>query len=508
MRKHQIPLAVLFLSMYGFQKAVCADILIHGFHRSQSHAHNLAYLGAALIKHGHSVDVLTFTTGIINDVYTEIGLPILELMATSYINADVLSDFYGTSNDHVSSKLLNTDAAFCDALFQHKEYIRDTLKSYDMAVTTSRCRCCIMLLQYVGIPHVLLHVATDAGYATDIPAPLSYYPIERTTLMLTDKMTFLNRLQNTLASILVIPVKNNNIAFTKLYHKHNVIPERHLLSNLHILVKDFAIDYVHPLGPNVIPIGLLTARPANNLSTDLEEFMHSSGNEGVIVVSIGTVIKHLPKKTLDIILSTLARFPQKTVFSYRGSTPPGLGDNVKIVKWFNQNDILGHPKTRLFLTHGGASSYREAMYHGVPIVCIPLLFDQFDTAAKIKYKGVGTYVKMKSLNNENLYEAMVDVLSNEKYSYRAKQLSAIVKDVPMNATETAVFWIEHVIKHGVNHLNVYGKNLSVIEYYLVDVITVIVVTISFTANMRSDFALLLLLVIDISGEEQHLSENV
>ncbi|XP_006814526.1 UDP-glucuronosyltransferase 2C1-like, partial [Saccoglossus kowalevskii] len=210
---------------------------------------------------------------------------------------------------------------------------------------------------------------------------------------------------------------------------------------------------------------------------DLNKLMQNSGDEGVIVVALGSFITFLPSKTLDTILTTLARFPHEIIFSYSGSTPRHIGDNINIFQWFNQNDVLGelsHPKTRLFITHGGLSSYREAMYHGVPMVCMPLMIDQFDTAAKIVSNGVGTYVKMKSLNNENLYEAMVEVLSNKKYSDRANQLSAAVKDVRMNATETAVFWIEHVTKYGVSHLTVHRKHLSVIEYYLLDVIAVIV----------------------------------
>nr|XP_006812484.1 PREDICTED: 2-hydroxyacylsphingosine 1-beta-galactosyltransferase-like [Saccoglossus kowalevskii] len=87
---------------------------------------------------------------------------------------------------------------------------------------------------------------------------------------------------------------------------------------------------------------------------------------------------------------------------------------------------------------------------------------------------------MKSLNDENLYEAIVEVLSNEKYSNRANQLSAAVKDVPMNATDTAVFWIEHVVKYGSSHLTVHKKHLCVTEYYLIDVIVVIVTIMCIT----------------------------
>ena len=45
--------------------------------------------------------------------------------------------------------------------------------------------------------------------------------------------------------------------------------------------------------------------------------------------------------------------------------------NLKALKWVPQNDILGHEKTKAFVSHMGINGAAEAAYHGVPIVAAP-----------------------------------------------------------------------------------------------------------------------------------------
>ncbi len=61
---------------------------------------------------------------------------------------------------------------------------------------------------------------------------------------------------------------------------------------------------------------------------------------------------------------------------YPHSEPKHIPKNVKLLKWLPQNDLLGHVKTKLFITHSGGSSQFEALYHGVPMVMFPMFSEQ------------------------------------------------------------------------------------------------------------------------------------
>lgn len=61
-----------------------------------------------------------------------------------------------------------------------------------------------------------------------------------------------------------------------------------------------------------------------------------------------------------------------------------LAANIKLVDWAPQNDILGHPALKAFVTQAGTNSLYEAAYHGKPIVAVPLIAEQPDNAAKVQ----------------------------------------------------------------------------------------------------------------------------
>ena len=85
------------------------------------------------------------------------------------------------------------------------------------------------------------------------------------------------------------------------------------------------------------------------------------------------------------------------IIRHVGPTPEHTPDNVHIMSSLPQNDILSHSKTRLFVTHMGNNGQIEAVYHGVPMLMIPLCCDQFTNAKKAEARSYG-----KIINSEDL----------------------------------------------------------------------------------------------------------
>lgn len=71
-----------------------------------------------------------------------------------------------------------------------------------------------------------------------------------------------------------------------------------------------------------------------------------------------------------------------------------------------------------------------------------------------------------------------ELLSNPKYAQIAKERSRLYHDRPKPPMETAVYWIEYVIRHkGAPHLRVAGLKLAWYEYFMIDVIGSVILAI-------------------------------
>lgn len=75
---------------------------------------------------------------------------------------------------------------------------------------------------------------------------------------------------------------------------------------------------------------------------------------------------------------------------------------------------LGHSKIKAFLSHGGLNSIFETMYHGVPVVGIPLFGDHYDTMTRVQAKGMGILLNWKTITEDELYKALVKVINDPR----------------------------------------------------------------------------------------------
>lgn len=142
---------------------------------------------------------------------------------------------------------------------------------------------------------------------------------------------------------------------------------------------------------------------------DLQSLADDAIN-GVVLFSLGTNVQSemLGEQRIIAILEAFRKLPKYT-FIWKINLekfPTALPPNVVIRKWVPQNDILGkisnnsvklrfneliwncytlaHKNTKLFITHAGLLSIQEAIYHGIPMLGVPIFADQFIVNDKIK----------------------------------------------------------------------------------------------------------------------------
>lgn len=213
---------------------------------------------------------------------------------------------------------------------------------------------------------------------------------------------------------------------------------------------------------------------------DLQNFIDSA-EHGVILFAFGSNAKFAEMnatKRADI-FGALAKLKQKVILKWEADTlPDDLPKNALARKWLPQGDILANPKTRLFISHCGLGSINEAQYHGVPILAIPLFADQFQNSQVIVDEGWAVPVPFEQLNKPLLSKILNEMLSNATYANIVKSKSMRYRDRPMSALDSAVFWVEYVIRHkGARHLKSDAAYLNMFQQNSLDVIAFLVIVL-------------------------------
>ncbi|CAB1319906.1 unnamed protein product [Coregonus sp. 'balchen'] len=128
----------------------------------------------------------------------------------------------------------------------------------------------------------------------------------------------------------------------------------------------FTFEFPRPTIPNMVYMGGFQCKPSKPLPQDMKDFAQSSGDHGVIIMSLGTLVGQLPEDIAEDITEDIAaafaQLPQKVIWRHTGKRPASLGNSTLLLDWLPKNDLLGHPKTRAFIAHGGTNGVQEAIY--------------------------------------------------------------------------------------------------------------------------------------------------
>ncbi|XP_059193052.1 UDP-glucuronosyltransferase 2A2-like [Centropristis striata] len=365
---------------------------------------------------------------------------------------------------------------------QLMQSLRDA--KYDLVLTDPATGAGVLMAHRLGLPLVfnVRWTVQGEGHHAIAPTPLSYVPIPMSEL--TDKMTFPQRVKNILIYFFTrwqiwYVTDPNYIPFVHRHFGDDVhYMELFQAADIWLMRNDFTLEFPRPTMPNIVYMAGFQCKPSKPLSKELEDFVQSSGEHGIIVMTLGSLVAELPEDIAEDIAAAFAQLPQKVLWRHKGKRPSTLGNNTLLLDWLPQNDLLGHSKTRLFVAHGGTNGIQEAIYHGVPLVGLPLMFDQHDNFFRMKVRGVAKVLDIATMNKDNFLEALKEVLYDPTYREKMKALSDLHRDQPTKPLDRAMFWIEFVMRHkGAAHLRTESYKMSKIQYHSIDVLVFLLAVI-------------------------------
>ncbi|TRY99894.1 hypothetical protein DNTS_034001 [Danionella cerebrum] len=368
-------------------------------------------------------------------------------------------------------------------ILENKTLVKTLKEShFDMMLTDPGFAGGVILGTYLNLPMVfnVRWITNGEGHFAIAPSPLSYIPTVGSRM--TDKMSFANKLKNVLHfgigqyidHMLTRPIYQGVIS--EFIDPNSNVYELIQGADLWLMRVDFVFEFPRPTMPNVVYIGGFQCKPSRPLPDELEKFVESAGEHGVVIMSLGTLLGSLVPDISEIVASAFARLQQKVIWRHVGEKPSTLGNNTLIIDWLPQNDLLGHPKTKAFITHGGTNGIYEAIYHGVPMLGLPLILDQFDNMVRLEARGVAKVLDVGSLEVDKLTQALKEILDvNQPYQQNMQKMSRLHRDTPLKPMDSALFWLEFVMRHkGAAHLCTESNKLPWYSYHCLDVLMLII----------------------------------
>jgi len=150
----------------------------------------------------------------------------------------------------------------------------------------------------------------------------------------------------------------------------------------------------------------------------------------LIYASLGTLVNGLDE-IYKTILAAVGRIPNVQVVLSIGENiePDSLGripSHTIVVRTAPQIELL--KRAELCITHAGLNTALESLAQGVPMVAIPIGYDQPGVAARIAYHGVGEFIEVDDLNVDGLTGLIETVLNQTKYHDKAREFQKVIAE--------------------------------------------------------------------------------
>jgi MGT family glycosyltransferase len=150
--------------------------------------------------------------------------------------------------------------------------------------------------------------------------------------------------------------------------------------------------------------------------------------QSLVYTSLGT-LQNTKEKLFHQIATACADLDVQLVLAHGG----GMSDEgVKklpgkpiVVSYAPQWELLA--KASLTITHAGLNTVLDSLSHGVPLVAIPITYEQPAIAARLRWVGAGEVLSLARMDTDRLKTLIERVLREESYRHNAAAIQLSIE---------------------------------------------------------------------------------
>lgn len=179
-------------------------------------------------------------------------------------------------------------------------------------------------------------------------------------------------------------------------------------------------------------VGPVTHQRAEQPDFNWEQLKEKEG-QPKILLSIGTTFDHEHKKSFfEKACEALGNQPITVVVVSEPALFESWPDNFIVQRAVPQLALLPHLDA--VVCHGGHNTVCETLTHGLPMVVIPIAYDQSHVAGRVVRVGAGLRLNFNRFKARHLKEAVEEVLNNTSFRTAAVQIGDSFKRAGGTAT--------------------------------------------------------------------------
>nr|XP_020139849.1 UDP-glucuronosyltransferase 2B4-like isoform X3 [Microcebus murinus] len=327
---------LLLMQLSGhFSSGTCGKVLV--WPTEYSHWMNMKTILDELVQRGHEVTVLTHSVSILVDPKqaTSIKFEVFPTSLTKSDFEDVIIQLinkwiydlpkdtfwsYFSQVQEITWKFSEIMMKICkDAVLNKKLMTRLQESKFDVVLADAITPCGELLAEILKTP-LVYSLRYSPGYQFEKSSggllfPPSYVPVVLSEL--NDQMTFMERVKNMIYVLYfdfwfqTFNMKEWDHFYSEVLGRPTTLYETMKRADMWLIRTYWDLEFPRPLLPNIEFVGGLHCKPAKTLPKEMEDFVQSSGENGVVVFSLGSMLSNMTEERANVIASALAQIPQK-----------------------------------------------------------------------------------------------------------------------------------------------------------------------------------------------------